>query len=963
MPERRHQIEDLYHRALECDERHRDAFLRDACAGDEALRREVQSLLKYAADAEPMMESPAIAIAAESLRTQILRMRAGQQIGSYEIVSFIGAGGMGEVYKARDMRLNRIVAVKVLQLQMSEDPDARTRFEREAQAIAALNHPNICILHDIGRHDDTDFLVMEFIDGEPLAERLKRGPLPLDDALKHATDIADALDKAHRHGITHRDLKPGNIMLAGTAVKLLDFGLAKLRTSAVSSFPMARPDSEFTAAGMILGTPQYMSPEQLEGANVDERTDIFAFGSVLYEMITGKKAFEGDSTASLIGAILKDEPTPVSALRPQSPPALDRLISRCLAKDREERWQTMRDLCHELKWIRERPAGAPVRTARRRSLPITFLIPAAAILMLLALAVWQWTLRRPATESTVVHLLAAAPPGVEIRNYPGGVAISPDGNRLAFVGTRTADGFQQLYVRPLASSDAKPLAGTEGADAPFFSPDGQWIGFFAGGKLKKVSVSSGAIVNVCDAVWSREGSWGPDDTIYFAGWSNIKKVSASGGMPEIATVLDRAKGEEAHSAPQMLPNGAAILFTVRTGWGWDEFQIQSQSLETGERHVLVQGGRSARYVASGHLVYYRGSNAELMAVPFDLKQLAVTGQPVASGKFVRSFNGFSELYDVSSSGSLVYLAGDPQWEDRRLVWVDRNKSVEPLAAPPRPYMDVRVSPDGRYAALQIRGSSVQIWIYDFAKSTLQPVPSAGTSIFPVWTPDSSRVVYTGIRKGLWTVMSRAMDGSGTEQELIPGTESVFPLPGAWTPDAKTLLLQIMDSGIRKDSGGSDLFRFSENGDGKPEPVFRDPAWDCCFNLSHDGRWLAYTSTRSGKFEIYVEPYPPTGARWHVSKDGGLDPRWSRDGRELFYFNGSKFMAVETGGGSKFEPKPPRLLFDYEFEEANNNEYDISPDGKRFLMLQRTDAERPATQINVVVNWMEELKRLVVPALR
>jgi serine/threonine-protein kinase len=892
-----------------------------------------------------------------------LPIPSGTTLGHYEIIELIGAGGMGEVYKARDPRLNRTVAVKVLLEHISDKPEARARFEREAQLIASLNNPHICVVYDVGRHEKTNFLVMELLDGETLARRLERGPLPLDQALRYGAGIADALDKAHRQGVTHRDLKPGNIMLTKLGLKLLDFGLAKLRPSqSAASLSGAATKMDVTAEGTILGSLHYMAPEQLEGAETDARTDIFAFGAVLQEMLTGRKAFEGKSAVSVMSAILKDTPPPVSQLHPGAPAALDRLIGRCLAKDPDDRWQSAGDLWHELKWLADSSAQVvgekPVKTRLvakgwRRTIPL-------GISALIALTVGVgsgfvvWTLKQVVAVNTapVARMTVALPPGEVLGNLgTPSIALSPDGATLVYVGIR-GNSAPQLYVRALDSLETEPIAGTEGAASPFFSANGQWIGFFAQGKLKKVLAAGGAAQVLCDAAAGLGGTWGADDTIYFAPFntSGVWKVSAGGGKPQEVIPLNRSKGEVSHRWPQILPGRKALLFTVWTGPGADEKRLHLQILETGERRELAQGASTGRYVSSGHLLYSRAD--ALMAVPFDLSRLQVNGSPVALPE--RAFEIEAAPFAVSNDGRLAYVPADPQRSQRRLVWVDAKGNVEPLPMPPRAYFEPAISPDGHYAAVTIDGPVEGIWILEFSRLTLTSLTqtSLGSSQAPVWTPDGKRVVYRGTRTGFRNIYWKAVDGSGEEERLTRSDN--LQTPGSWAPDGRQLSFSDIDLAT-----GSDNWILSVDGERKPKVLLKTTASEAGARFSPDGRWLAYSSDESGTREIYVRPFPGPGGKHQISTDGGTEPVWSRDGRQLYYRKGDKMMAVNVATRPGFIAGSPRFLFggQYQVSDTGRAGYDVASDG-RFLMVQPVEPEQPATQINFVINLFEELKRRV-----
>jgi eukaryotic-like serine/threonine-protein kinase len=900
-----------------------------------------------------------------------MALTSGTRLGPHQILSAIGAGGMGEVYRARDTRLNRIVAIKVLPTHLADRPELRERFEREARTIASLNHPHICTLHDIGQQDGTDYLVMEYLEGETLAQRLLKGPQPLEQVLQYAIEIADALDKAHRKGVTHRDLKPGNIMLTKSGTKLLDFGLAKLKQEvAPANVPLSELPTAIdplTAQGSIVGTLQYMAPEQLEGKEVDARTDIFAFGTVVYEMATGKKCFEGKSQASLIASILQIDPPPISSLQPMTPPALDRVVKTCLAKDPDERCQSAKDLTDELKWIAEggsqvtlAPTAAVkgIRSLGRGALILGFgaLLLGAAIA---GLAVWNF---RPSPPQPVTRTVINLPPGQHLAGLEGGpaVALSFDGTHLAYVATQ--GGAQQLYLRPMDSLESRPIPGTEGAVSPFFSPDGQWLGFFADAMLKKISVSGGAAVTLGNALQPSGASWGSKGLIAYVPTFNggLQQLLDAGGTPQPLTRVE--KGVLTQRWPELLPGGKAVLFaTGATAFSFTNAQVAIQSLGKGERRNLIQGGTQPRYAPSGHLVYAQGGS--LMAVPFDLQRLEVTGTavPVVEGVEQSPSSGATQ-YSFSATGSLVYVSGGVQSVKSRLVWVSRNGAEQSLAAPASAYLFPRLSPDGRRVAAVISEQESQIWLYDLSRETLTRFTFEGNlNNAPVWTPDGKRIAFQSNKEGPANLFWQLADGSGGLERLT--TSEYLQAPMSWSPDGQLLaFLEINPSTQREiwvlrvgdPSAGPGQVR-------KAQPFMRTRFDEVEPRFSPDGRWLAYVSNESGRFEIYVQPYPGPGGKWQISTEGGLDPVWNPNGRELFYRSGDQMMAVDIATQSGFAAGKPRMLFEGKYEKAPVPvaNYDVSPDGQRFLMLKPSEQEQAApTQINVVLNWFEELKQKV-----
>ena len=888
----------------------------------------------------------------------------GRRIGPYEILSAIGAGGMGEVYKARDNRLARVVAIKVLPTHLADSSELRERFDREAKTIASLNHPHICVLHDIGQQDGIDYLVMEYLEGETLAQRLAKGSLPIPQVLQYAIEMSDALDKAHRKGITHRDLKPGNIMITKTGTKLLDFGLAKLKQEVapanvqLSDLPTA--SDPLTAKGTIVGTLQYMAPEQLEGKDVDARTDNFAFGAVVYEMATGKKAFEGTSQASVIGAILKDDPPPVSSLQPMAPPALDRVVKKCLAKEPEKRWQAASDVCDELKWIADigsqvafsrTHATKSVRLLGRREL---ILGSGASLLAAAVTGVAAWRLK-PSPSQPVTRAVITLPPSQQLAGFENGpaLALSPNGALLAYVARQ--DGMQQLYLRTMDSLDARPIPGTEGAIEPFFSPDAQWLGFFADGKLRKVSVSGGAAQTISDAVNSAGASWGSQGMIAFApaaDLSPLQQVPETGGAPQALTRFD--KGEVTHRWPDFLPGSKAVLFA---GGGnvnyFTDAHVVVQAVGSGERRNLSQGGTNPRYASTGHLVYAQGGN--LMAVPFDFERLAVVGAaiPVVENVLQSTSSGAAQ-YSISTTGSLVYVSGAVQSAQCKLVWVSRNGETRPLVAPAHAYLGPRISPDGRRVAVAIQEQEAQVWLYDLARETLTRLTFEGNNnVAPSWAPDGKRIAFVSNAASPQNIFWLLADGGGGLERLT--TSQYTQVPMSWSADGQMLAFLEVNP-----STGYDIWvlRMAER---KAASFLRTSFNESVPRFSRDGRWLAYISNESGRYEVYVQPFPGPGGKWQISTEGGTEPVWNPNGRELFYRSGGKIMAVDVTTQPGFAAGTPRKLFEgpYLPSPLTNPNYDVSPDGERFLMLKPADSSGMApTQINIVLNWFEELKQKV-----
>ena len=883
------------------------------------------------------------------------RLSPGSRLGPYEVVSPIGAGGMGEVWKARDTRLERTVAVKVLPQKFSASEEVKRRFEREAKAIAQLSHPHICALYDVGREGETEYLVMEYLEGETLADRLAKGALPLERTLRFGIQITDALDKAHRQGIVHRDLKPGNVMLTRSGVKLLDFGLAHAVAPAApvgSLSVLPTQDKPLTAEGTILGTVQYMAPEQLEGKAVDARTDIFAFGATLFEMATGRKAFIGRTQASLIAAIMSSEPPAISTLQPMAPPSLDRVVRKCLLKDPEGRWQSAADIGSELKWVAEETSTAAIPSfvspRRPRERLVWAFAGALAGGLVVALALWSsMQTARPALHPGA-RLAVTLPAEEPIDYLPSHVlALSPDGSRLVYIGKRGET--RQIFLRPIDQWDAVPIPGTEGASNPFFSPDGQWVAFFSeDNKLKKVSLGGGLPVTLCSTSSPLGGSWGPDDTIVFTRnfTSGLWKISAKGGTPKEVTSPDVARNERVHIWPQLLPGEKAVLFTIWMGVSFDDARIAVADLETGRVRILFEGGSDARYLPSGHLVYARGGS--LLAVPFDAARLQVTGPPVTvlPGVLSSGVNGESQI-DVSLEGSLAYLPGGVRSWEKTLVWVDRRGASVPVSETRKNFASPHLSPDGGRLAVTVQGGTFDIWVYEIGRGVLTRLSFGADDSDALWARDGKRVVWSSSRGGQNNLFWRAADASTPEERLTTSQHPQFPY--SFSPDGKALLLLDIDP-----STGEDLWIMPLEGDKTPRPFVRTPFREHLASFSPDGGWIAYSSDESGREEVYVAPYPGGGGKVQVTPAGGTEPAWSPKGHELFYRQDDRMMAVPVETRPSLQVGKPVVLFAAKYDAG----YDVSPDGQRFLMVKKSEEQALPAQINIVLDWLDELRRSV-----
>ncbi|HET7711410.1 MAG TPA: protein kinase [Thermoanaerobaculia bacterium] len=886
-----------------------------------------------------------------------MSLSTGTRLGPYEIISPIGAGGMGEVWKARDTRLDRSVAIKILPAEFAENPDLRLRFEREAKTISQLEHPHICRLYDVGEATlgDADvaprsYLVMELLEGESIADRLTRGPLPLSEVVKYGAQVAEALDRAHRAGVTHRDVKPGNVIITKTGAKLLDFGLAKSAATGVVNLDGATQHKPLTQEGTILGTFQYMAPEQLEGAEADARTDIFALGALLYEMATGRRAFEGKTKTSLIAQIVSADPKPLRDIAPLTPPAFEHVVAKCLSKDPDDRWQSAHDIAEELRWIGEAgsQAGAvplPKRRPRRELVAWSLVFILAA---LLGGAAWRFlpTLRKPAQ---VVRLSVPAPYIIGLFGMTS-VAVSPDGQTIVFpVAT---DGVTRLHVRSLDRFESTPLPGTERGSGPFFSPNGRSIAFFAGGSLKKVSLSGGTAQTICPVSLSaRGGTWNTDDTIYFTPSppSGIWKVRASGGTPVALTTPNAAAGENSHRWPQLLPDAKHVLMTIRTDriTSFDEAKIAVLSLETGKWEVIAEGAAIARYSASGHLVFARAGS--LFAQPFDLKTLRPYGSPVSvvSGVVTNPGSGAAH-FALGDNGTLVYFSGPILGGSATMSIVDRSGKADRAAPLNRTVFSPRVSPDGTRIALSVAAANDDIWVLELERMALTRVTfESGDEGFPVWSVDG-KTIYFAAGSGAG-ILSRPADGGGTTQQVVSGT-GPRQEPGSVSYDGRWLAYTQVN-----EKSGSDLFLTPLDGRGAPRVFLQTPFEEITPQFSPNGRWIAYVSNESGQQEIYVRSVEPGGGRWQVSTGGGTDPGWSRSGTEVYFQHpqGGLFSAPLGEEVAGLRVGAPKRLFDLPASAA----YDIMPDG-RFLLVALGLDEGPASAAHVVLNWFDELNKKV-----
>ncbi len=909
---------------------------------------------------------------------------SGVRLGAYEIVALIGAGGMGEVYRATDTRLNRDVAIKVLPEAFAQDKERLARFEREAQLLAQLHHPHIASVFGLeepaagaGEARGARALIMEFVEGDDLATRLASGRLAVDEALPIARQIAEALEAAHDLGIVHRDLKPANVKVkADGTVKVLDFGLARAVDPGGASNPggplpsptlMNSPTltaAHATRLGVILGTAAYMSPEQARGRPVDKRADIWAFGVVLYEMLTGRRLFVGDDISDVLAAVLRQE-IDFTALPADTPEGVQRLLGRCLERDPRQRLRDIGEARVALATASE-PAAAlsvsgsvatatgPSRVTWRAWLPWS--IAAAAI----ALATWAYVGRPAAVVPAAPvegHFTIGLPDSAPLVTVevPGGsdgpLVVSQDGRHVVYVAANGSG--RQLYVRAIGDLTPRALPGTDGARAPFFSPDGQWVGFFAGGRLKKTPLAGGTPTTLGDAYYARGGAWGTHGEIVYSTsmLSGLFSISDAGGTPRAVTTIDHLAGDDAHGWPQWLPDGRTLLFTV-FAWVRETSEIVAVDLETGARRLVMRNALFARYVpaasgaATGHVVFVR--NGTLVAAPFDPRGTGPAGEPVAVVEGVRQGQ-----FDISASGRLVYVPESGEALEYSLAWVDRSGEARAFTEQKRGYEDLHLSPDGRRLAVTIEESGANypahVWLADAARGTATRITFEGFSRDPVWAPDGASVIF-GSKRGESTygLYRQRVDGRSAAELIWASPTPLWPDPQSVTPDAKTVTFNTKGQGT-----GDDIWVLSLEAGHAARPIVQSAANEWAGRVSPDGRWLAFNSDESGRVDVYVQPFPGPGSKRLVSRDGGFNPIWSRDGRELFYRDGDRVLAVDVETTSEFAVGNPVVLFAGRYRDTGRD-FDVSPDGTRFVMM-RAETPRTTARMNVVLDWWQAFR--------
>jgi Tol biopolymer transport system component len=883
-----------------------------------------------------------------------MALSKGARLGPYEIVCPIGAGGMGEVYRAHDTRLERDVAIKVLPANFSNDSKLRERFDREARAISSLNHPHICTLFDVGRENGADYLVLEYLEGESLAQKLERGPLPLDQVLRYGIQIAEALERAHRQGVVHRDLKPGNVMITKDGLKLLDFGLAKpmagasLAATAVAQLTVSRQQQPLTAEGTIVGTFQYMAPEQLEGRDADPRSDLFAFGCVLYEMIAGRRPFEGKTQASVVAAILATEPPPISTLQPLTPPAFERLVKTCVAKDPDERWQTAHDVKLQLKWIAEggSQAGVAVPVAAHRKHREWTAWGVAAFCLLLAIgAAGAWWQAASAPQRLIKSaILLPEKTQFALMGRSGIPALSPDGTRIAFGAIK--DNQRGIWIRAL-SGEGKPLVGAEDGYGPFWSPDSRYLGFFSQGKMKKVAIAGGAPEIICDADDARGASWGSKDIITFTPnrFSPIYSVPASGGKPVQATDLGDALSNR---WPEFLPDGEHFLYVSSpTGSASNMSKVMLASTKDKSSRVVLDSAYNAEY-SNGQLFFYR--DGMLNAQPFDLKSGALSGEPAPIAPDVQVDSLYSHaLFSVSSVGMLVYQPGSVS-NLAQLAWFDHKGKALGSVGQSGLFIEVAISPDGKKViVVEFQQSNIDLWIYELDRGIHTRLTTNGANRYPLWSPDGNYVVYASSKgKDKLSLYRKPVNGDNPP-ELLASAQSGL-IPNDWSRDGKFVVVSTSTPETKED-----IWIMPMAGDHKLTSFMQTPFNERAARFSPDQKWVAYSSDESGRYEVYLAPFPAGGRKWQVSNGGGSQPLWSRDGKELYYFSPDNTVMAVVVSAAGDAPKIgiPVALFKSHPRNFDYGIYDVTRDGRFLISSAADESTEPLTLID---NWPALLKK-------
>ena len=891
-----------------------------------------------------------------------MALTAGNRLGPYEIVAPLGAGGMGEVYRAKDTRLDRDVAVKILPAGFAANPEFKARFEREAKTISQLSHPNVCSLFDVGNHEGMEYLVMELIEGESLGDRLQKGPLPIALVLKHGIEIASALDAAHRQGIVHRDLKPGNVMLTKAGAKLLDFGLAKsgpLITSTSSVSQMAESPTQhqpLTEQGTILGTFQYMAPEQLEGLEADARTDLFAFGALLYQMATGQPAFQGKTRTSLIAAIVSGTPTPLSQLVPLTPPALDHVIKKCLEKDPDDRWQSARDLADQMRFIVDAGSrageAAPVLAKRKTRTKVAWALNAATavVAVLATFAAVKLTTAPP----RIVRSSLLPPEHTQYQPNFGAMVLSPDGLRIAFVA-RGDDGKQMLWVRALDALTAQPLAGTEDANHPFWSPDSRFLGFFSTGKLRKIDANGGPPQALCDATGGRGGAWSINGTIVFTPSPTdvIYKVPAAGGAPVAVTEFDTKTSESSHRFPIFLPDGKHFLFLAEgrpdTEGSQEGYTLYAGSLDSKDRKRVVATNAGARFAKSGYLLFLR--DRTLLAQRFDAGKLELAGDAVPVADNLTRTGRYESMFSVSDNDLLAVQANGAS-ELSHLVWMDRDGRDLDTVGKPADYRSIALSHDGKRVVASIQDPKNQksdIWALDLERGTSTRLTfDPAEDYSPLWSPDDRTIYFTSHRQGRGDLYRKSSSGTGTDEPVFgdPDQNILWSLSG----DGRTGA--IMTNNTTKKTGWDiSIFSFA---DAKNRVFLETPFNEVAPAISSDGKWLAYNSNESGQGEVYVQSLGNDGGKWQISTEGGKLSQWTQDNGELvFQSPDDKLMVVTVKFTPAFTASVPRKLVDPKIRQMIGLQYALSPDGKRIL-INRSVEQAVSTPVTLVQNWTQGL---------